>query len=467
MAAKEDDFTGAFADEMLAMMERVEFEDSSVSLKDIMKRRSRAHPPELYITIVPPPAAEGGPPPEIIAIPVNKDWVDDEYHSLKNDLMEMFKAGALVSCPISHVAHPITSSNIGYGTYGVVHRATLAISAEDAAAGKAPAVVAVKKYRVSVRNADGDSDALKEEELDTYLGMDTPMFHELANLKEATALHRLNHPNIIRMHKLVWDTVTDTEIPRLYLVMEYAPGNTLGSKLANNSKFLSHEPSQIEAARQLANAISYMHSHGFIHRDLTPFNVLVGHHNVLKVADFGFCTNDPPESGRPRNILVQNILSRAPEIVLRYRNYTSAIDIWSMGVIFYLIFMRRHLFALTIRDDEHSLLRMMIMHFGRIEVEWLNFIRPACVAGAIHAFEGTILAASEELMHVHIMNHRMGQPMQLETTIVTPTLSVSSNISLLFRAMMQYNHTLRPSALNMIAVFNNIYVQGGKDQINE
>jgi serine/threonine protein kinase len=441
MATKDGDFTGAFADEMLAMMERVEVGDSSVSLKDILNRRSRAHPPELYITIVPPAGAE------VIAIPVNKDWVGDEFHTLKEDLMEMFKAGAFVSCPIAQVAHPITSSNIGYGTYGVVHRATMAISAEDAAAGKAPAVVAVKKYRMSVRNAEGDSDALKEEELDTYLGMDIPLFHELANLKEATALFKLgSHPNIIRMHKLVWDTVTDTEVPRLYLVMEYAPGNTLGSKLANNAKFLSHEPSQIEAVCQLANAISYMHSQGFMHRDLTPYNVLVGHHNILKVADFGFCTDDPPESGRARNILVQNILGRAPEIVLRYRNYTSAIDVWSMGVIFYLIFMRRHLFALSVRDDEHSLLRMMIMHFGRIDIDWLNLIRPACIPGAIDAFGRTIVAASEELMHVHIMNQRMGQPMQLETTIVTPTLSVSNNISLLFREMMQYNHTKRPTA---------------------
>jgi len=431
-------------------------EDTSVPLAEVMKR-GKVHmisfpcpdtlhpyaPPRVpHVVIVPPAAPEG--PADVIAIPVNKEWAGNEFHHVKDELVAMLHGGKLVSAAIASVAHPITTSNIGQGTYGVVHRGTLAINPQMN--GKAPPVVAIKKFRMSHFTPDGDSDALTEEELEERVNGNVPVFHELSNLNEAVALAKMKHTNIIGFHKLVWDAVTDPEVPRLYMVMEYAPGSTLAAKLATNHKFLSDEPSQMLAAKQLASAVAYIHASGCMHRDINPQNILVGHNDVLKVADFGLCTLDSPDSGRARSLSVQNIMCRAPEIVLRYRNYTETIDIWSLGVVLYLIFMRKYLFSLTMHDTEHALLRMMIMHFGQPPVEWLHAIRPACLPGAIDIFGVTIRAATEELMQVHIMNQRLGMPPRTPTIITMGTPQRSNVVGFLFVQMMKWDHAGRPTA---------------------
>ncbi|CDZ97124.1 cog complex component [Phaffia rhodozyma] len=91
---------------------------------------------------------------------------------------------------------------------------------------------------------------------------------------------------------------------------------------------------------QLFRGMKYVHSANVLHRDIKPGNVLVNADCELKICDFGLArgfhpgTKDSPaHGGSPLTEYVATRWYRAPEIMLSYRRYTTAIDVWSIGCI--------------------------------------------------------------------------------------------------------------------------------------
>ena len=76
--------------------------------------------------------------------------------------------------------------------------------------------------------------------------------------------------------------------------------------------------------------LAYMHKHGFFHRDLKPENLLVKGESV-KIADFGLAREI--RSKPPFTDYVSTRWYRAPEILLRYTNYNSPVDIFACGAM--------------------------------------------------------------------------------------------------------------------------------------
>jgi serine/threonine protein kinase len=101
---------------------------------------------------------------------------------------------------------------------------------------------------------------------------------------EAIALDRVRHPHIIR--RLGHGTAADLEgVPFHYLLLEYMPGGDLLTLCRNRPVGLNDA---LFYFQQVAEALSYAHSHRVIHRDIKPNNLLLsGDHRVVKVADFG------------------------------------------------------------------------------------------------------------------------------------------------------------------------------------
>ena len=85
---------------------------------------------------------------------------------------------------------------------------------------------------------------------------------------------------------------------------------------------------------QLCRGLKYIHSANVLHRDLKPGNLLVNADCELKICDFGLARglSDTPDAGFMTEYVATRWY-RAPEIMLAFRSYTKAIDMWSVGCI--------------------------------------------------------------------------------------------------------------------------------------
>jgi eukaryotic-like serine/threonine-protein kinase len=97
-------------------------------------------------------------------------------------------------------------------------------------------------------------------------------------VQEAKAASALNHPNIITVHDIDQQDGVD------FIVMEYVSGKTLDEMIPRKGMKLSDA---LKYAVQIADALSKAHSAGIIHRDVKPYNVLVGEDGRVKILDFG------------------------------------------------------------------------------------------------------------------------------------------------------------------------------------
>jgi len=150
------------------------------------------------------------------------------------------------------------------------------------------------------------------------------------NLKmEVDILKKVHHSNIIALKEL-FDT---TE--KLYLVMELVTGGELFDKIVEKGSYTEAEASTL--VRKIVSAVDYLHNIGIVHRDLKPENLLLKRaDNDLEVAiaDFGLS-----------KIIGQQMMMQtacgtpsyvAPE-VLNASGYGKEVDMWSIGVITYIL----------------------------------------------------------------------------------------------------------------------------------
>jgi tRNA A-37 threonylcarbamoyl transferase component Bud32 len=112
--------------------------------------------------------------------------------------------------------------------------------------------------------------------------------------REARAINRLRHPNIIGIYD--FGRLPDG---RLYLTMEHASGETLDLLLRRHGRL--DVVRSLHLLHQLASAIDHAHSHGVVHRDLKPHNLVLvdagTKHDVVKILDFGLAKVLNPAGG--------------------------------------------------------------------------------------------------------------------------------------------------------------------------
>lgn len=146
---------------------------------------------------------------------------------------------------------------------------------------------------------------------------------------EVAVLHRLRHPNVIRLYE-VYETSRHA-----FLVMELATGGDLFERLVERGVFTERQSSR--AMQQILQGVAYLHDHGVAHRDLKLENVLCQHPGSdarLIISDFGFAHRTEPKSRELLKTTCGSPEYIAPEI-LTGNGYTRAVDIWSAGVIAY------------------------------------------------------------------------------------------------------------------------------------
>jgi serine/threonine protein kinase len=145
--------------------------------------------------------------------------------------------------------------------------------------------------------------------------------------RELQIMKRLHHPGIIQFI----DVFTDTDYT--YIILEYCPYGDLSTFIEQFDR-LDDLAARLLFTR-LVGALQYLHSHGITHRDLKPENILLDANFHPKIADFGLsaiCTPTEMLStpcGTPTYV--------APEI-LQGRAYRGpAVDVWSLGVVLYVM----------------------------------------------------------------------------------------------------------------------------------
>jgi len=153
--------------------------------------------------------------------------------------------------------------------------------------------------------------------------------------READAICRLNHPNIVQV--LDFGQAPETSAP--YLVMEYVPGRPLGQFIDEEHPL--EEKRIVHVISQTLSALAEAHAAGIIHRDLKPANIIVTslrtEENFVKVLDFGIAKilDDPGADKLTRTgMLFGTPEYMAPEQA-RGDDVDHRADIYSMGVILY------------------------------------------------------------------------------------------------------------------------------------
>ena len=156
-------------------------------------------------------------------------------------------------------------------------------------------------------------------------------FQERFN-REARALARLNHPNIVTVHE--FGQVEDLH----YFIMEFVEGTNL-RQLEKAGRLSPREALQI--IPQICDALQYAHDEGVVHRDIKPENLLIDRKGRVKIADFGLAKIlDPQADSTAARLTIEGQVMgtphyMAPEQLERPLAVDHRADIYSLGVVLY------------------------------------------------------------------------------------------------------------------------------------
>ena len=212
-------------------------------------------------------------------------------------------------------------NRIEEGTYGVVYRAKDKRTDE---------VVALKRLKM-------------EKEKEGF---------PITSLREINTLLKGQHPNIVTVREIV----VGSNMDKIFIVMDYVEHDLKSLIETMKHKKQVFLPGEVKCLiQQLIRAVAHLHDNWILHRDLKTSNLLLSHKGILKVGDFGLAR----EYGSPLKeytSIVVTLWYRAPELLLGCKEYSTPIDVWSVGCIF------------------AELLAMTALFPGKSEVDQLNRI---------------------------------------------------------------------------------------------
>ncbi|XP_022727354.1 CBL-interacting serine/threonine-protein kinase 8-like isoform X1 [Durio zibethinus] len=180
------------------------------------------------------------------------------------------------------------------------------------------------KVKFAQNTETGESVAMK------VLDRSTIIKHKMVDQikREISIMKLVRHPYVVRLHEVIASRT------KIYIILEFITGGELFDKIVHNGRL-----SEAEARRffqQLIDGVEYCHSKGVYHRDLKPENLLLDSEGNLKISDFGLSAL-PEQGGSLLRTTCGTPNYVAPE-VLSHKGYDGAVaDVWSCGVILYVL----------------------------------------------------------------------------------------------------------------------------------
>ncbi|KAL8166672.1 hypothetical protein V2J09_008171 [Rumex salicifolius] len=174
--------------------------------------------------------------------------------------------------------------------------------------------------------ASGDSFAVKS--VDKRALVD-PLDSRCIDAEPKLLLLLSGHQNILQIHNLY------NSDSHLLIVTDLCDSNTLYDRLTATA---FSEAAACSVFSQIVSALAHCHLHGVAHRDVKPENVLFDSRDRLKLCDFGSAECFVGSDGEqfPMRGVVGTPYYVAPE-VLAGREYSERVDVWSAGVILYIM----------------------------------------------------------------------------------------------------------------------------------
>ncbi|KAJ1405979.1 Serine/threonine-protein kinase, active site [Sesbania bispinosa] len=180
-------------------------------------------------------------------------------------------------------------------------------------------------------------------------------------LREIKLLRHMDHENIIAIKDIIRPPKKET-FNDVYIVYEL---------MDTDLHHIIHSDQPLrEEHCQLLRGLKYVHSANVLHRDLKPSNLLMNANCNLKIGDFGLARTTSETDFMTEYVVTR--WYRAPELLLNCSEYTSAIDVWSVGCIFGEIMTREPLFPG--KDYVHQL-RLITELIGSPDDASLGFLR--------------------------------------------------------------------------------------------
>ncbi|ONK77216.1 uncharacterized protein A4U43_C02F4280 [Asparagus officinalis] len=144
-------------------------------------------------------------------------------------------------------------------------------------------------------------------------------------------MRRLRHPHVVCLHEVL------ATRSKIYFVMEFLKGGELFARVSNKGRL----PEDISRSffQQLISAVAFCHSRGIFHRDLKPENILLDEFGRIKVSDFGLSAAADVQV-RPDGLLhtlCGTPAYVAPEVLIRKGYDGAKVDMWSCGVILFVL----------------------------------------------------------------------------------------------------------------------------------
>ncbi|EAN32682.1 Protein kinase domain protein [Theileria parva strain Muguga] len=251
--------------------------------------------------------------------------------------------------------------------------------------------------------------------------------------REIQIMKTLDHPNIIKLFEVYEDADC------LYLVMEMCVGGELFDRIVSTNGFSEAYAASI--MRQVFSAIAYCHNRNVLHRDLKPENILYMNDkpsSTIKIIDWGFATKC--YRTHKFSSLVGTPYYVAPEVLLG--NYDKACDIWSAGVILFILLVGYPPFhgsnnTEILNNVKRGTLKFVEKHWSHVSKSAIDLIKRC-----LHYIPKNRITAEEALNHEWILRIRT-IPQSVEPHI-------SKSLTRRFKKFLKYNK-MKQMALTCLA----------------
>jgi serine/threonine protein kinase KIN1/2 len=159
------------------------------------------------------------------------------------------------------------------------------------------------------------------DEADSEKDMDRRIF------RETVISSLLNHPHVVRLKNFLYST------SHYFLVFEYARGKQLYDMIISAGPLSEKDARRY--FRQLLSAVDYIHRNSVVHRDLKIENIIVDENDNVKLIDFGL--SNYYDNKMLLSTFCGSLYFAAPELLNGQRYCGPEIDVWSLGVILYVL----------------------------------------------------------------------------------------------------------------------------------